>query len=58
MRRIWWLRAWQGSCGENCIPDFGRSFAFEAKLADFELTFPDPMHEFDGRCCMDIVEVE
>src|SRR5450631_636235 len=36
------------SGGENRIPDFRRGFAFEAKLADFELTFPDPMHEFDA----------
>jgi len=27
----------RGSCGENSIPDFWR-----------ELTFPDPMHEFNA----------
>jgi len=34
----------RGSCGENRIPYFGRSFAIDAKLSEFELTFPDPMH--------------
>jgi hypothetical protein len=37
-----------GLCGENCIPDFGRRFVFDAKLSEFELTFPDPMHEFNA----------
>jgi len=47
IKRKWWSRAWQGSCGENCIADFGRSFAFVVNLAEFELTFLDPMHEFN-----------
>jgi len=38
----------RGSCGENCIPNFGRSFAIDAELSEFELTFPDPMHEFNA----------
>jgi hypothetical protein len=38
----------RGSCGENCIPDFGRPVVFDAKLSEFELTFPDPMHEFNA----------
>ena len=37
-----------GLCGENCIPDSWRGFAIDAKLSEFELTFPDPMHEFNG----------
>jgi hypothetical protein len=37
----------RGSC-ENCIPNFGRSVVFDAKLSEFELTFPDPMYEFDA----------
>ena len=37
-----------GLCGENCIPDFWRRFVFDAKLSEFELTFPDPMHEFNA----------
>jgi hypothetical protein len=36
------------SCSENCIPDCGRRFAVEAKLSEFELTFSDPMHQFDA----------
>jgi hypothetical protein len=47
------LGARRGSCGENCDPNFGRGFAFDAKLAEFELTLPDPMDEFnagDRRC--------
>ncbi|MGO9723012.1 MAG: hypothetical protein ACLPOA_21090, partial [Methylocella sp.] len=40
--------ALDGSCGENCIPNFGRRFVFNAKLSEFELTFPDPMREFDA----------
>jgi len=36
-----------GSCGENSIPDFWRPVVFDAKLSEFELTFPDPMHEFN-----------
>jgi hypothetical protein len=30
----------RGSCGENCIPNFGRSFAIDSELSKFELTFP------------------
>jgi hypothetical protein len=36
-----------GLCGENCIPDSWGGFAIDAKLSEFELTFPDPMHEFN-----------
>jgi len=36
----------RGSRGENSIPNFRRSFAVDAKLADFGLTFPDPAHQF------------
>ena len=38
----------RGSCGENFIPNCGRSFAIDAELSEFELTFPDPMHEFNA----------
>jgi hypothetical protein len=31
----------RGSCGENCVPDFGRPVVLDAKLSEFELTFPD-----------------
>ena len=27
---------------------FWRGFAIDAKLSEFELTFPDPMHEFNA----------
>jgi hypothetical protein len=37
-----------GSSGENCIPNFGCHFVFNAKLSEFELTFPDPMGEFNA----------
>jgi hypothetical protein len=37
----------RGSYGENCIPNFGRSFAIDAELPEFELTFPDPIPEFN-----------
>ena len=37
-----------GLCGEYCVPDFWRGFAIDAKLAERELTFPDPMHEFNA----------
>lgn len=40
--------AFDGSCGENCTPDFGRRFVFDAKLCEFELTFPDPVHQFNA----------
>ena len=36
------------SCSEHCIPDFGRPVIFGAKPSEFELTFSDPMHEFDA----------
>jgi hypothetical protein len=32
----------RGSCDENSIPDFWRPVVFDAKLSEFELTFPDP----------------
>jgi hypothetical protein len=35
------------SCSEHGIPDFGRPAFFDAKCSEFELTFPDPVHEFD-----------
>jgi hypothetical protein len=38
----------RGSCGENNIPNFGRSFAVDAKLADFELSLPNPVHQFNA----------
>jgi hypothetical protein len=30
----------------NSIPDFGRRFAVDAKLSEFELSFLDPVHQF------------
>jgi len=30
------------------FPNFGRRFVFNAKRSEFELTFPDPMREFDA----------
>jgi hypothetical protein len=39
----------RGSRRENGIPDFGRRFAVDAKLSEFELTFPDPAHQFNAR---------
>ena len=38
----------RGPCGENCIPNFGRSFAIDAELSEFELTFPDSVHQFNA----------
>jgi len=38
----------RGSCGENSIPDFGRPVVLDAKLSEFELTFPDSVHQFNG----------
>ena len=38
----------RGSGGENCIPNFGRSFAIDAELSEFELTFPDSVHQFNA----------
>ena len=37
-----------GSSNENRIPDSGRLVVFDAKLSEFELTFSDPMYEFDA----------
>jgi hypothetical protein len=36
------------SSSENRVPNLGRGFVFDAKLAEFELTLPDPMHQFDA----------
>jgi hypothetical protein len=41
----------RGSCGKNSVPNFGRSFAVDAKLAEFELTLSDPMHQLDASDC-------
>jgi len=30
------------------IPNFGHRFVFNAQRSEFELTFPDPMREFDA----------
>jgi len=38
----------RGSCGENSIPDFGRPVVLNAKLSEFELTFPDSVHQFNA----------
>ncbi len=35
-------------CGEYSIPDFGRPIVFDGKLSEFELTFPDPSHQFNA----------
>jgi hypothetical protein len=48
IKRKWRSKAWQGSCCETCIADFGRSFAFAVTLAEFELSLLDPMHESDA----------
>ena len=37
------IRTLRGSCGENSIRDFWRPVVFDAKLSEFELTFPDPI---------------
>jgi hypothetical protein len=37
-----WSRAKHG------IPNLRRGFVFDAKSTEFELTLPDPMHEFDA----------
>jgi hypothetical protein len=51
-----WIR------GKHCIPNFRCGFVFDGKLAEFELTLPDPMHEFDAgdrRCGLaEILEAE
>ena len=43
----------RGSCGENCIPNFGRSFAIDAELSEFlpylRRRFPVPCHVFGDR---------
>jgi hypothetical protein len=36
------------SRGEHRIPNLRCGFVFDAKLAQFELTLSDPMHEFDA----------
>ena len=41
------LRTRTGSGSENCIPDCGRPVVFVPKFAEVELTFPDPMYEFN-----------
>jgi hypothetical protein len=38
----------RGSCGENCVPDLGRPVVLDAKLSEFELTFPDSEHQFNA----------
>ncbi len=38
----------RASCGENSIPDFGRPVVLDAKLSEFELTFPDSVHQFNA----------
>src|ERR1700733_1244823 len=52
----------RGSCGEDCVPNFGRGLVLDAKLSEFELTLPDPMDEFDAgnrRCgSAEILEAE
>jgi hypothetical protein len=35
------------SCSEDSIPNFQRSVVFDPKLAEVELTFPNPVHQFD-----------
>jgi hypothetical protein len=32
------------SCGERCIPGFGRPVVFDTKLSEFEPAFSDPVH--------------
>jgi hypothetical protein len=31
----------------DCYPNFGPRFVYNVKLSEFELTFPDPMCEFN-----------
>ena len=55
-------RALHGSCGENCIPDFGRRFVFDAKLSEFEripAAWAALFNLFDGRKCVlkDVLKV-
>jgi hypothetical protein len=42
------LGRFRSSCGENSIPDFGRPVVSDAKPSEFELTFPDPVHQFNA----------
>jgi hypothetical protein len=42
------LGAWVGPCSENRISEFRRRFVFDAKFAEFEFTFSDPMHQLDA----------
>jgi hypothetical protein len=37
-----------GSRSENRIPNLGSRVALGAQSTEFELTLPDPMHEFDA----------
>jgi Apea-like HEPN len=50
------------SSGEGRIPNLRCGFVFDAKLAEFELTLPDPGHEFDAgdrrRCSTETLEAE
>jgi hypothetical protein len=46
-------KTWFGLCSENCIPNFRRGFAIDAKPCEFELALPDPMHQFDA-CYRDL----
>jgi hypothetical protein len=47
---------------EGRIPNLRCGFIFDAKLAEFELTLPDPVHEFDAgdrrRCSTETLEAE
>jgi hypothetical protein len=38
----------RSSCGENCIPNYGRRFVSNTKLSQIERTFLDPMREFNA----------
>jgi hypothetical protein len=37
-----------GSGGENSIPDCRRCVVIVAKFAEVEMTFPDPIYEFNA----------
>src|SRR5580693_9121537 len=56
------LRSCAGSRSEDRIPNLRCGFVFDAKLAEFELTLPDPVHEFDAgdrrRCSTETLEAE
>src|SRR3974390_1213537 len=53
-----WCKRWRSSqsgagsrsrlSGKNRIPDLRCGFVFDAKLAEYELTLSDPVHEFDA----------